>query len=86
VGDELGRSAAAEAIEQTTLLKGAPYEEEVTGILQAWAQVVGAEVHHVGVDNQPGDWSITLRAMDYFPTRYRSWTFVIVVRAQWGER
>jgi hypothetical protein len=55
-----GQEAAAEAIEQTTL-KGAPYEEEVTGILQAWAQVVGAEVHHVGVDNQPGDILITLR-------------------------
>jgi hypothetical protein len=49
-----GQEAAAEALEQTTL-KGGPYEEEVTGILQLWAQAVGAEIHHVGVDNQPGD-------------------------------
>jgi len=49
-----GQEAAAEAVEQTTL-KGAPYEEEVTGILQAWARVAGAEVDHVGAGNQPGD-------------------------------
>jgi hypothetical protein len=55
-----GQEAAAEAIEQTTL-KGTPYEEEVASILQAWAQVVGAEIHHVGVDNQPGDIVVTLR-------------------------
>lgn len=55
-----GQEAAAEALEQTTL-KGTPYEEEVTGILQAWARAAGAEVHHVGVDNQPGDVVITVR-------------------------
>ncbi|MDR7486532.1 MAG: hypothetical protein QN187_14530 [Armatimonadota bacterium] len=49
-----GQEAAAEALEQTTL-KGAPYEEEVVGVLQAWAQGLGAEVHHVGTDNRPGD-------------------------------
>ena len=48
-----GQEAAAEALQQTTL-KGVPYEEEVTGILQEWAQPVGAEVYHVGGDNQPG--------------------------------
>jgi tetrahydromethanopterin S-methyltransferase subunit B len=55
-----GQEAAAEALEQTTL-KGTPYEEEVTGILQVWARAAGAEVHHVGVDNQPGDVVITVR-------------------------
>lgn len=55
-----GHEAAAEALEQTTL-KGSPYEEEITGILQFWAQAVGAEVHHVGVDNQPGDIMIVVR-------------------------
>jgi hypothetical protein len=55
-----GQEAAAEALEQTTL-KGTPYEEEVTGILQAWARAAGAEVHHVGGDNQPGDVVITVR-------------------------
>jgi len=55
-----GQEAAAEALEQTTL-KGTPYEEEVTGVLQDWAQAVGAEVHHVGVDNQPGDVTVTLQ-------------------------
>lgn len=55
-----GQEAAAEALEQTTL-KGTPYEEEVTGILQAWARAAGAEVQHVGVDNQPGDVVITVR-------------------------
>jgi hypothetical protein len=55
-----GQEAAAEALEQTTL-KGTPYEEEVTGILQVWARATGAEVHHVGVDNQPGDVAITVR-------------------------
>lgn len=55
-----GQEAAAEAVEQTTL-KGSPYEDEITGILQGWARAVGAEVHHVGVDNQPGDIMVILR-------------------------
>ena len=58
-----GQEAAAEALQQTTL-KGAPYEEEVTGILQEWAQPVGAEVYHVGGDNQPGDIVVALRGDD----------------------
>ncbi len=56
-----GQEAAAEAIEQTTL-KGAPYEEEVTGLLRNWAKAVGAEVHHVGGDNLPGDVNIMIPA------------------------
>lgn len=55
-----GQEAAAKALEQTTL-KGTPYEEEVAGVLREWAQAVGAEVHHVGVDSQPGDVVVALR-------------------------
>jgi len=55
-----GKEAAAEALEQTTL-KGASYEEEVVGNLQAWAKGVGAEVHHVGGDNRPGDVLVKVR-------------------------
>jgi hypothetical protein len=55
-----GQEAAAEAMEQTTL-KGIPYEEEITGILNSWARAAGAEVQHVGADNQPGDVVVTLR-------------------------
>ena len=55
-----GRDAAAEALEQTTL-KGEPFEEEVVGTPRRWAQAVGAEVSHVGADNQPGDVVVTLR-------------------------
>jgi hypothetical protein len=58
-----GQEAAAEALEQTTL-KGAPFEEEVTEILQGCAQAVGAAVCHVGGDNQPGDVIVTLRGDD----------------------
>lgn len=49
-----GQEAAAEALEQTTQ-KGATYEDQVVLELQEWSQVAGAEVHHVGLDNQPGD-------------------------------
>lgn len=55
-----GQDAAAEALEQTTL-KGAPFEEDVAETLQSWAQAIGAEVYHVGGDNQPGDVIVTLR-------------------------
>jgi hypothetical protein len=49
-----GRDAAEEALEQTTK-KGPDYENEVLEDLQQWAGLLGAEVHHVGVDNRPGD-------------------------------
>ncbi len=49
-----GKEAAAEALELTTQ-KGASYEEEVLRVLQGWAQWHGAEIYHVGPDNQPGD-------------------------------
>jgi len=71
-----GQEAAAEALEQTTL-KGAPYEEEVTGVLQDWAQSVGAEVYHVGGDNQPGDIIVVLRGDDVIADRM---TIVIEAR------
>jgi hypothetical protein len=49
-----GREAAEEALEQTTK-KGPDYENEVLQELQQWAGFIGAEVHHVGSDNRPGD-------------------------------
>jgi len=49
-----GQEAAEEALEQTTK-KGMCYEEEVLEGLQQWAEFAGAEVHHAGVDNKPGD-------------------------------
>ncbi len=55
LGKEIrGRAAAEEALRQTTE-KGLPYEEQVVGALQPWSKIVGAEVHHVGQDNRPGD-------------------------------
>lgn len=56
-----GRAAAEEALEQTTK-KGPDYENEVLQELQHWAGFVGAEVHHVGVDNRPGDILINIPA------------------------
>ena len=49
-----GREAAEEALEQTTK-KGPDYENAVLEDLQRWAGLLGAEIHHVGVDNRPGD-------------------------------
>jgi hypothetical protein len=49
-----GQEAAEEALEQTTK-KGADYEDEVLQELQEWAAGIGAEIHHVGSDNRPGD-------------------------------
>lgn len=49
-----GQEAAEEALEQTTK-KGPDYEEEVLEDLQNWSALTGAEVHHVGTDNKPGD-------------------------------
>lgn len=56
-----GRDAAEEALEQTTK-KGPDYENEVLEDLQQWAGLLGAEVHHVGVDNRPGDILIKMPA------------------------
>jgi len=46
--------AADQVIAETTK-KGAPYEDEVLAEVLAWSTVAGAEVHHVGPDNRPGD-------------------------------
>lgn len=55
LGKEIrGKREAKSIIEQTTL-KGEPYELEVVETLQKWAQIVGAEIYHVGRDNQTGD-------------------------------
>jgi len=56
-----GRDAAEEALEQTTK-KGPDYENEVLDCLQQWAGLLGAEVHHVGTDNRPGDILIKMPA------------------------
>jgi hypothetical protein len=48
------KEAVAEALSHTTL-KGFSYEEEVLQELQAWARSTGAQVQHVGIDNQAGD-------------------------------
>jgi hypothetical protein len=61
-----GKEAAAEAIQQTTL-KGTPYEQNVIQALQGWARVAGAEIHHVGADNQPGDIVISVRGDGLIP-------------------
>ena len=50
----LGQTAAAETLNQT-IEKGQFYEESVVERVQAWSAVNGFEVHHVGVDNKPGD-------------------------------
>jgi hypothetical protein len=49
-----GEEAAQQVIDQTTL-KGRTFEEEVLERARDWAKVAGAEVEHVGGDNQPGD-------------------------------
>jgi len=49
---------------RTNDVKGISFEEEVTETLHAWARAVGAEVDHVGGDNQPGDVLVTLRGDD----------------------
>ena len=49
-----GEEEAAAALEETTA-KGEPYEVAVVTRLQRWAAFAGAEVHHVGPDNKPGD-------------------------------
>jgi hypothetical protein len=62
LADEVNRIskqiAAAEAAEEAiagTTKKGAPYEEEVLAHVVSWSAAMGAEVHHVGPDNRPGD-------------------------------
>ncbi len=54
-----GKQAAQDALQQTTV-KGITYEETVVAELQHWSKLTGAEVHHVGTDNNSGDILIKL--------------------------
>ena len=54
-----GKQAAQDALQQTTA-KGITYEEAVVAELQHWSKLAGAEVYHVGTDNNPGDIFIKL--------------------------
>ncbi len=60
-----GQEAAAEALSQTTA-KGFCFEEDVVSALQPWARAVGAQIEHVGGDNQAGDVVITLPTVTSF--------------------
>lgn len=62
-----GQEAAMEAL-QETIGKGVSYEHQVLEKLQDWAKFVGAEVHHVGADNRPGDILIKFPAMSLHTT------------------
>jgi hypothetical protein len=64
-----GKEAVAEALANTTQ-KGISYEEEVLKTLQPWAQSAGAEVHHVGGDNQPGDVLVRIPEGAMMPHRF----------------
>ncbi|MCH8342386.1 MAG: hypothetical protein IH983_00175 [Planctomycetes bacterium] len=55
----LGQEAAEEAVMQT-IEKGRPFEDQVLDELRPWANAIGAELRHVGVDNRPGDILIKL--------------------------
>jgi hypothetical protein len=54
-----GKEAVLEALEQTPA-KGRPFEDELLPIVRTWAGMVGADVQHVGPDNQPGDILVVL--------------------------
>jgi hypothetical protein len=68
--DVSGKEAVAAALEQTPQ-KGASFEEEVVVSLNDWGQGLGAEVHHVGTDNQPGDVLVVLQDTDASGSRLR---------------
>jgi hypothetical protein len=55
LGQQIAGADAAEEALLATTKKGAPYEEEIVCELQDWAARIGAEVHHIGPDNRPGD-------------------------------
>lgn len=52
---EIRGQDAAEEIRQQTTQKGRTYEEGTLEKLQTWGGGMGAQVHHVGTDNRPGD-------------------------------
>lgn len=71
-----GQEAALEAL-QETIEKGLTYEHMVLERLQGWSKVAGAEVHHVGGDNRPGDILIQFPPMSLHAIESR---FVLEVR------
>ena len=80
-----GEAMVTEALAETTE-KGEPFErDEVQPKLRDWAAVVGAEVEHVGPDNEPGDFVITVKSTSLSAMELR-----IVVEAKaredgWGK-
>lgn len=58
---EAAQEAAQEVVDATTL-KGKSYEDDVVAVLQPWACAMGAEVEHVGPDNQAGDVLLRFKA------------------------
>jgi hypothetical protein len=81
-----GKQAAQEVLQQTTA-KGITYEEAVVAELQHWSKLAGAEVHHVGTDNNSGDILIKLTPKSIAATEL---SIVIEVRDResepWGRK
>lgn len=81
-----GKQAAQDALQQTTV-KGFTYEETVVAELQHWSKLAGAEVHHVGTDNNSGDILIKLTPKSIAATEL---SIVIEVRDRsskpWGRK
>ncbi len=81
-----GKQAAQDALQQTTL-KGITYEETVVAELQNWSKLAGAEVHHVGTDNNSGDILIKLTPKSIAATEL---SIIIEVRDRgskpWGRK
>ena len=84
---EIRAKEAVEAALLKTITKGISYEEQVVKELQLWSKSIGAEVHHVGKDNQPGDILIKLT-----PTSIAGTEITIVIEARdrdsdaWGRK
>jgi len=77
LGKEIRGKREAESIIEQTTLKGEPYELEIVEMLQKWAQVTGAEIYHVGKDNQAGDILIKI-----LPTSTLSAELSLVIEAK----
>jgi len=81
-----GKQAAQEVLQQTTA-KGITYEEAVVAELQHWSKLAGAEVYHVGTDNNPGDILIKLTPKSIAATEL---SIIIEVRDReskpWGRK
>jgi len=52
---EVRGAQVAETVLGMTTAKGETYEEEIVEELKPWTRTSGAELHHVGPDNQSGD-------------------------------